>query len=104
MFNKLKQPLQIKYNDGNTEKVVEPLINNSDPNLTFVNQAGGQLGTGTMIWISRLINVPRQTEVKTESGTTYKVMTSGQDLIAGLFYYQLEILTTKNGGEDIGEY
>lgn len=104
IFNRLKQPLKLTFLDKSTKEVNEPIINNANPNLTFVNQAGGQIGTGTLIWVSKLENVERGTLVTVPNGITYKVISDGQDIIAGLFYYQLEFNTTSKGGDDIGDY
>lgn len=105
MYDQLAQPLTVRVPNGSNERdkrglpvigykpditVNEPLISNSDPNLTYHNAGGGQLAVGSMYWESRTTGYPLGTVVVTKTNHQYKVISHGLDVAANLTYYQVQ--------------
>ena len=108
MFDRLAQPLKVyvpvdgkKRNklglpatsDDAYEKplsVTEPIVSNSNPNLTYHNAGGGQVSVGELYWTSKHDGYPLGTKVQTSDGHEYKVISHGLDMPAGLTYYQVQ--------------
>lgn len=107
MFDEGKQPLTvtiIENNDGERDQhgdplprskktyhVDEPIINNTNPNLTYTNTDGGQQSTMSTVWESKAIKgAPRNTIVKDSHGHEFRVVGSLKVSFTGLFYYQLK--------------
>lgn len=105
MRNEGKQPLTVTIvkNDGERDEdgepidskqtyhVNEPIINNTDPNLTYTNTNGGQQSMMSTVWESLAIkDAPRNTIVNDSKGHTFKVVASLQVSFTDLYYYQLK--------------
>lgn len=75
-----------------TEDVHEQIVNNNNPNITFTATDGGQYGMGTLVWQSRLHDVPRGATLKPSGEPPYTVVAMAQDRMAGLTYYALKRL------------
>lgn len=72
------------------QHVTEPIINTSNPNLTYTNTNGGQQSTIAKVWESYAIkDAPRGTIVKAPK---HKFKTVSSTHITGtkLWYYQLK--------------
>jgi len=105
MYDQLAQPLTIRVPTGGQTRdtlglpspeyqpdiqVNEPLVSNSDPNLTYHNAGGGQISVGNLYWESRTVGRPIGTLVITQQGQQYKVVSHGLDAAANLTYYQVQ--------------
>ncbi|MFC6180345.1 hypothetical protein [Lactiplantibacillus daowaiensis] len=71
------------------QHLVEPIINNNNPNINFQMVGGGSIEVGTVIWVSKTDSWPVDTRV-VANGCTYHVTDHGQDFGAELTYYQLK--------------
>lgn len=76
------------------KKVHEPIVNSTNPNMTYTPEFGGQLPVGTLYWLSGLVGCPKGTKVQRASGATYEVINHGDDFAAGRVYYQLKEVGT----------
>ncbi|MEJ6401031.1 hypothetical protein [Nicoliella lavandulae] len=107
MFDRLSQPItvDIPYSNskkrdahgkpiidkGQTLELNEPIVNDSNPNLTFTNQPGGQQPQATMYWESKAVkNAPKGTVIKTADLGSFETVSSGQVVTADIVYYQLK--------------
>lgn len=70
-------------------ELTEPIVNNNNPNLTFENVGGGSIEVGTLAWISRRSDWPKDTLVST-NGKEYHTVGAGQSLNANQTLYQLK--------------
>lgn len=97
MFHRLAQKINVHYENGEEKKLKEPIVNQSNPNISYQNVSGGQLETGQLTWISKLENVPKNTEIELENGEKYKTTGAGQDITAGLTYYPIQKNNERRG-------
>lgn len=69
-------------------KLTEPIVNNNNPNITFETIGGGSIEVGTLVWISRRDDWPKDTIVSV-MGKEYHTTGAGQSLSAKQTIYQL---------------
>lgn len=103
IFDSMKQPLTIESfskqtrslagdnvkGEKHTLNVVEPIVPNSNPNITYPSMDGGYYETASLMWISRHDEFDKGTKVKTKN-EEYEVTAKAGIICPGLFYYTIK--------------
>lgn len=87
--------------DGGDKEVNEPVLNTDRINFAGTQLPGGQTMIDSLVWVSKIADVPMKTKVTTLN-KDYSVIASGRDVVAGFFYYQLKEVETQHTKESSG--